>query len=74
MIGDRGASCSRTDMKIARPLVKNCQHFPCRIVIGEHGRGGGAGKVRGGDCRALQGEGVGGDCARDGDIVINIAV
>ena len=50
-------------MKVTRPLVKNRQDFPCRIEISEHGRGGCTGKVRGSDGRALQGEGVGGDCA-----------
>ena len=63
LIGDCGAGCPSADVQIARPLVENRQHFPCRIVRGKHGRGGGAGKVRGGDCRALNGEGVGGDCA-----------
>ena len=61
MIGDGGASCPCTNMKVASSLVKNCQHFPCRIKISQDGRWGGAGKVRGGDCRALDGEGVGGD-------------
>jgi len=61
LIGDCGAGCPSADVQIARPLVENRQHFPCRIVRGKHGRGGGAGKVRGGDCRALNGEGVGGD-------------
>ena len=61
MIGDGGASCPCTDMQIARSLVKNRQHFPCRVERGQHGRGGGAGKVRGCDGRALNGEGVGGD-------------
>ena len=59
LIGNRGASCSRTDMKVASSLVKNRQHFPCRIVISQHSRGGGAGKVRGGNGGALQSEGVG---------------
>ena len=50
-------------MQITRPLVENRQHFPCRIVISQHGRGGGAGEVGGSDGRALDGEGVSRDCA-----------
>lgn len=50
-------------MKVARPFVKNRQHFPVRIVISQHGRSRCAGEVRGCDGRALNGKGVGGDRA-----------
>ena len=53
-----GAGRPNGDEKVARPLVKNRQHFPARVEISQHGRGGGAGKVRCSDGRALQGEGV----------------
>ena len=42
-----GARGPHADMKVPSPLVKNCQHFSCRIEISENGRGRGAGKVRG---------------------------
>ena len=59
LIGDCGAGCPSADVQIASPLVKNRQHLPCRIVISQHGRGGGTGKVRCVYYRALHGEGVG---------------
>ena len=63
LILDGGARGTRAYEKVARPLVKNRQHFPARIKASQQSRGGGAGKVRGSDGRPLQGEGVGGDCS-----------